>query len=118
VQFVLRYTRVGSSTESLINHLNSKHRIHGIHGSEDQKTIPAQEEIRSQTVIQEMSLLKATKMRSNHLQKHLPCLAYNQAQISGTREGFFSHRTICHKTQKQTERLKFALIVMRRYCKH
>jgi len=32
---------------SLINHLKSKHRIHVILESEDQKTILAQEEIRS-----------------------------------------------------------------------
>ena len=47
VQFVLRYTKGVSSTESLINHLKSKHRIH-VHKSKDHKTIPAQEEIRSQ----------------------------------------------------------------------
>jgi len=47
VQFVLRYTNAGgSSTESLIKHLKSKHRIHVILQSEDHKTIPAQEEIR------------------------------------------------------------------------
>ena len=50
--------------------------------------------------------------------KTVPCLNYNQAQISGTREGFFSHCTICHKTQKQTEWWKCALIVMRQYYKH
>jgi len=51
IQFVLRYTKGGgSSTESLINHLKSKHRIHIIHESEDHKTIPAQEEIISQIV--------------------------------------------------------------------
>jgi len=45
VQFVLRVTNAGgSSTESLINHLKSKHRIHVILESEDQKTIRAQEE--------------------------------------------------------------------------
>ena len=36
--------------------------------SEDHKTITAQEEIRSQTVIKEMSLSEATK-RSNNLEK-------------------------------------------------
>jgi len=46
VQFVLQYTKGGgSSTESLINYLKSKHRIHAILESEDHKTIPAQEEI-------------------------------------------------------------------------
>jgi len=51
IQFVLRYTKGGgSSTESLINHFKSKHRIHIIHESEDHKTIPAQEEIISQIV--------------------------------------------------------------------
>jgi len=49
VQFVLRKTKAGdSTTESLINHLKSKHRIHVIVESDDHKTIPAQEEIRSQ----------------------------------------------------------------------
>jgi len=38
--------------------------------------------------------------------------------MSGTREGFFSHRTICHKTQKQTEWWMCAFIVMRQYYKH
>jgi len=32
--------------------------------------------------------------------------------------GFFSHGTICHKTQKHTEWWKCALIVMRQYYKH
>jgi len=61
VQFVLRYTkRGGSRTGSLISHLKSKHRIHVIHESEDHKTIPAQEEIRSQILIKEISLFEAT----------------------------------------------------------
>jgi len=56
---MLRYTKGGgSSTESFINHLKSRHRIHEC---ENHKTIPAQEEIRSQIVIKEMSLVKATK---------------------------------------------------------
>jgi len=29
-------------------------------------------------------------------------LATPMVHVSGTREGFFSHGTICHKTQKQT----------------
>jgi len=41
--------------------LKSKHRIHG---GENHKTIPAQEEILSQVVIKEMSLFEATKKRS------------------------------------------------------
>jgi len=122
VQFVLCYTsytnRGGASTESLINHLKSKHRIHVIFGSEDHKTIPTPEEIRLQSVKKEMSLFEATKKRSNNLEKTVPCLTYNQAQINGTREDFFSHGTIWHKTQKQTERWKCALIVMRQYYKH
>ena len=92
----------GSSTESLINHLKSKDRIHIIHESEDHKTIPEQVEIRSQIVNKEMSLFEAPKKRSNNL-KYVPCLNYNQTQITETREGFFSHGTICHKTQKQTD---------------
>ena len=40
----------GSSTESLINHLKSKHSIHVILESEDHKTIPEQEEVWSQIV--------------------------------------------------------------------
>jgi len=69
VQFVLRCTKVGgSSTESLINYLKSKHIIHVIHESEDHKTIPAQEEIRSQIVKKELSLFEATKKRSNNLE--------------------------------------------------
>jgi len=51
VQFVLLYIKGGgSNTESLISHLKSKNRIHE---GENHKTIPAQEEIRSQTVIKE-----------------------------------------------------------------
>jgi len=101
---VLRETNVGgSSTESLIHHLKSKHRIHVILESEDQKTIPAQEGMRSQIVKKEMSLFEVTKKRSNNLEKTVPCLNYNQAHISETREGFFSHGIICHKTRKQAE---------------
>jgi len=59
-----------------------------------------------------MGLFEATKERSNNLEKTVPCLSYNQAQISGTREGFFSHGTICPKTQKQIEWWKCALIFM------
>jgi len=67
-QFVLCETNVGgSNTESLINHLKSKHRIHVILESEGHKTIPEQEEIRSQIVKKEMSLFEATKKRSNNL---------------------------------------------------
>ena len=70
VQFVLRYTKGDdSSTESLINHLKSKHRIHETDDGEDHKTIPVQEEIRSQIVKKEMSLFEATKKRSNNLEK-------------------------------------------------
>jgi len=70
VQLVLRYTKGGgSSTESLISHLKSKHIIHVIHESEDHKTIPAVEEIRSQIVIKETSLFEATTKRSNNLEK-------------------------------------------------
>jgi len=116
---VLHYTNAGgSSTESLINHLKSKHRIDVILEREDHKTIPAQEHIRSQIVKKEMSLFEATKNRWNNLEKTVPCLNYNQAQFSGTREGFFSHWTICRKTQKQTEWWKCALIAMRQQYKH
>jgi len=48
--------------------LKSKHRIHVIHDSEGNKTIPAQEEIRSQ-IVKEMSLFEATKKRSINLEK-------------------------------------------------
>ena len=70
MQFVLRYAKGGaSSTESLINHLKSKHRIQIFLESEDHNIIPAQEEIRSKIVIKEMSLSEATKKRSNNLEK-------------------------------------------------
>ena len=46
-----------------------KHRIHVILDSEDHKTIPAQEEIRSQIMIKEMCLFEAAKKRSNNLEK-------------------------------------------------
>jgi len=65
-----------------------------------------------------MSLFEATKKRSNNLEKNVLCLYYNQVQINGTREGFFSHGIICHKTQKQTEWWMYALICMRQYYKH
>jgi len=68
VQFVLRYTNgIVSSTKSLINHLKSNNRTHVILACEDHKTIPAQEEIRSQIVIKEMSLFEATKKRPKKL---------------------------------------------------
>jgi len=38
-----------------------------------------------------MNLFEATKKRSNNLQKTVPCLNYNQAQICGTR-GLFQPR--------------------------
>jgi len=56
--------------------------------SECHKAIPAQEVIRSQIAKEDMSLFAATKKRSNDLEKTVPCLNYNQAQIIGTREGF------------------------------
>jgi len=75
VQFALRYTKGGgSSTKSFINHLKSKHRVHVIHESEGNKTIPAQEEIRSQIVKKEMSLSEATKKRSNNPEKRYHAL--------------------------------------------
>jgi len=62
VQFVLRYTKGGgSNTDCLISHLKPKHRTYE---GENHKTIPAQDEIRSQIVIKEMSLFEATKKRS------------------------------------------------------
>ena len=116
VQFVLRYTKEGgSSTDCLINHLKSEHRIHE---GENHKTIPAQEEIRSQIFKKEMCLFAATKKRSNDLEKIFQFLNYNQTQISGTRKGFFNRGTICHKTQTQTESWKCALIVISQYHKH
>ena len=70
MQFVLRNTKGdGSSTGSLINHLISKHRIPVILESENHKAIQAQEEIRSQIVKKERSLIEATKKRSNNLEK-------------------------------------------------
>jgi len=70
VQVVLRYTKGGgSSTESLINHLKSKHTIQASLESEDHNIIPAQEEIRSQIVIKEMGLSETTKKRSNNREK-------------------------------------------------
>jgi len=59
----------GLSTKSLINHLKSKHRIHVILESEDHKTIPELEEIRSQIVKKEMSLFEARKKRSKNIKK-------------------------------------------------
>ena len=67
---MLHYTKGGVwSTESLINQLKSKHKIHVINESEDRKTIPAQKEILSQILNKEMSLFDATKKRSNNLEK-------------------------------------------------
>jgi len=72
---VLRYTKGGgSSTESLINPLKSKRRIHVTHASEDHKTIPAQEEILSHIVKKEMSLFEAAIKRLNNLEKLLQAL--------------------------------------------
>ena len=89
MQFVLRYTKGGgSSTESLINPLKSKRRIHVTHASEDHKTIPAQEEILSQIVEKEMSLFEATKKRSNNLEKLFHALITIMPK-SVEPEGFF-----------------------------
>jgi len=66
------------------------------------KTIPAQEEIRSQIVKKEMSLFEAANKRSNNLEKLYHALIAIKPKSVET-EGFFSHGTICHKTQKQTE---------------
>jgi len=79
MQFVLRYTRRGaSSTESLINHMKSQYRIQVILESEGHKTTTAQEEIRSQIVIKEMSLFEAAKKRSNSLVKLYHALLTNK----------------------------------------
>jgi len=84
---VLRESNVGgSNTESLINHLKSKYRIHVILESEDHKTIPEQEEIRSQIVKKEMSLFEATRNRSNTLKKlfhatHQAPIVWKLAQV-------------------------------------
>ena len=86
--------------------VKSKHRIHVIHEGEDNKNIAAQEEIRSQIVKTKMTIFEVTKKRSNNLEKLFHALITikpKSAQISGTREGVFSHGTICHKTQKHTE---------------
>jgi len=111
VKFVLRYTKGGgSSTKSSINHLKSEHKIHVILESEDRKTIPAQKDIRSRIATKEMSLFEATKKRSKNLEKLFHALITikpKSAQINGIREGFFSHRTICYKTQKQTKRCRW-----------
>jgi len=54
--------------------LKSKHRVNVIHESEDHKTIPAQEEILSQIVENEMSLFEATRKRSNILENLIHAL--------------------------------------------
>ena len=103
VQFVLCYTKGGSSTERMINHLKSKHKINVNHEGEDHKTIPAQKEIQSQIVKKKMSLFEATKKRSNNLNNcTMPYFTIKpkSAWINGTRKGFVSHGTVCHKTQK------------------
>jgi len=64
-----------------------------------------------------MSRFEVTKKRSNDLEKLYHALLTNKTHISGTREGLFSHRTICHKTQKLAEWWEYALIVMRQYYK-
>ena len=86
--------------------------------SEDHKTVPEQQEIRSQIVKKEMSLFEAPKKRWNNLKRTVPCLKYNRTQISGTREGLFCHGTICHKSQKQTKWWTCVLNVMRQYYEH
>jgi len=40
----------------------------------------------------EISLFEATKKRSSNLEKLFHDFNYNQTQVSGTREGFSSHR--------------------------
>ena len=73
MHFVLLRTNAGdSNTKRSINNVQSKHRIHVILESEDHVTVPAPEEIRSQIVKKEMSLLEATRKRSNNLEKTNP----------------------------------------------
>jgi len=99
VQFLLSETNAGSSsTKRLINHLKSKHRVQVILESEEHKTVPAQEEIRSQIVKKETRVFEVAKKRSNNLKLFH---ALNRAQISGTREGFFSHGTIFAKLRNR-----------------
>jgi len=65
--------------------LKSKHRIHE---SEDHKTIPAQEEILSQIVKNEMSIFEAAKNRSNNLEKLLHALIIINPKSVGPERAF------------------------------
>jgi len=118
VQFVLRYTKGGgSSTESLINHLKSKHGIHVTHEREDHKTIPAQEEILSQVVKKEMSLFETTKKRSNNLEKLFHALiTINPKSMEPERA--FSATGLFARNSETDWMMKVCLIVMRQYHKH
>ena len=83
MHFVLRCTKGGgSSTDCLTNHVKSKHRIYE---SEKHKTMPVQEEIRSQIVMKEMILFEATKKRSNNLEKLFHALIRGADQRSTMR---------------------------------
>jgi len=113
VQFLLSETNAGSSsTKRLINHLKSKHRVQVILESEEHKTVPAQEEIRSQIVKKETRVFEVAKKRSNNLK----CLKSSPNQWN--QRGLFQSRDYFRKTQKQTEWWKCVLIVMRQYYKH
>jgi len=55
----------------------------------------------------EMNLFEATKKRSNNLEKLFHALITikpKSAQISGTRQGFFSHGTICHNSNRLNDK--------------
>jgi len=119
VHFVLHESYAGgSSTESLIHHLKSKHRIHVILESEDHKTIPEQKEIRSQIVKKEMSVFEATKKRSKNVKKKLFHALITIKAKSLEPQRAFSATGLFVTTQKQTEWWKRALIVMCQYYKH
>ena len=66
------------------------------------KTVMVQEEIRSQIVKKKMNLFETTKKRSNNLKKLFHTLITIKPKSTEPRF-FFSHRTICHRTQKQIE---------------
>ena len=65
--------------------MKSKHRIHE---GEDHKTIPAQEEIRSQSVIKEMSLFDATKKKPDNLEKLFNALITVKPKLVETKRVF------------------------------
>jgi len=97
----------GSCTKLLISHLKSKHRVHVIHESEDHEKF--QHRKRSDRHLCNwkwvfLRLRKRGPITFFHVYNRTMPYFQSSPHQCNRKEGFFSHRTNCHTTQKQTER--------------